>query len=287
MCASNENAKLSERSSSPDSQAPSNGEVPTSQTEHSPMLHCPPLMDQPVNIPTSSRMLLSSALYEPSSSPKEPSQMDEDCWSSVAEVLQASQPAFQLQVPQAPAPSISQKPVPASAATEPVTAGQPRSKPRTTRLGRPSSASRKSTSAGCHLKSRLQPRSRGSFPNGNSQSTKEARLPVHPRASHASRANPPVQATIQPRPLPLVQSVRAAVANAIHVEPLEYMLYDLDNCISHMLVMLSPMQTFIRIRIYPKIFTDFSRQEVASSPITTLDDLRGSCTRCLARLGFA
>ena len=66
MCASNENARLSESSSWPDIPPPSNVEVPNSQTEHSPMLHWPPLKDQPVNIPSSSKTLLSSTLNEPS-----------------------------------------------------------------------------------------------------------------------------------------------------------------------------------------------------------------------------
>ena len=78
MCASNENARLSESSSSPDSPPSSNAEVPNSQTEHSPMLHWPPLKDQPVNIPTSSTTLLSSTLNEPSLAPTAPNQMDED-----------------------------------------------------------------------------------------------------------------------------------------------------------------------------------------------------------------
>ena len=88
-------------------------------------------------------------------------------------------------------------------------------------------------------------------------------------------------------PVPLNRSALAAVPNAIDVDPLEYMLDAFDNCISHMLVMPTPMQTFIRIRLYRKMFTDFARQELASSPISTLDDLVGSCTRCFARLGFA
>ena len=129
MCVSNENARLSESSSSPDSPPPSNAPVQNSQTEHSPMLHCPPLKDQPVNIPTSSTTLPSSTVNETSLAATAPEQMNEDWWSSVAEVLQASLPTFQLQAPQAPAPSISQKTVPPPLATEPVPAMQPRSKP--------------------------------------------------------------------------------------------------------------------------------------------------------------
>ena len=134
MCASNENARRSESSSSTDSPPPSNAELPNYQTEHSPMLHCPRLKDQPVNITTSSTTLPSSTMNEPSLAPTAPEQMNEDFWSSVAEMLQASLPTFQLQASQAPAPSISQKTVPPPAATEPVPAGQPRSKPRATRL---------------------------------------------------------------------------------------------------------------------------------------------------------
>ena len=65
MCASIENARLSESSNSPDSPLPSNAEVPTSQTEQWPMLHCPPLKDKPVKIPTSSTTLLTLTLNEP------------------------------------------------------------------------------------------------------------------------------------------------------------------------------------------------------------------------------
>ena len=87
--------------------------------------------------------------------------------------------------------------------------------------------------------------------------------------------------------MPLNRSALAAVPNAIDVDPLEYMLDAFENCISHMLVMPTRMQTFIRIRLYRKMFTDFARQELASSPLSTLDDLVGSCTRCFALLGFA
>ena len=45
MWASSENARLSESSTSPDSPPPSNTEVSNSQTEHSPMLDCPPLKE--------------------------------------------------------------------------------------------------------------------------------------------------------------------------------------------------------------------------------------------------
>ena len=75
--------------------------------------------------------------------------------------------------------------------------------------------------------------------------------------------------------------------NGIDVDPLEYMLDAFDNCISHMLVMPTPIQTFIRIRLYRKMLTDFALQELASTPISTLDYLLGSCTRCYAPHGFA
>ena len=87
--------------------------------------------------------------------------------------------------------------------------------------------------------------------------------------------------------MPLNRSALVAVTNAIDVDPLEYMLDAFDNCISDMLLMPTPMQTFIRIRLYRKMFIDFARQELASSPITTLDDFVGSVTRCFARLVFA
>ena len=80
MCASNENARLSESSSSPDSPPPSDAEVPNYETEHSPMLLSPPLNEHPVNIPTSSTTLLSLTLNEHSLAPTSPSQMDEDRW---------------------------------------------------------------------------------------------------------------------------------------------------------------------------------------------------------------
>ena len=81
-----------------------------------------------------------------------PGQMNEDWWSSVAEVLEESRPPKDLHLPQAPAPSISQMAVPPRSAPEPWSAGQPRSNPSATLLGRPSSASQKSTSAVCQLK---------------------------------------------------------------------------------------------------------------------------------------
>ena len=121
---------------------------------------------------------------------------------------------------------------------------QPRSKPRATRLGRPSSASRKSTSAGCQLKRRLQPRTQGPPTNGNSQSKKQSRLPVQPSACPLSSASlRPQQQALPPAPVPLNRSALAAVPNAIDVDPLEYMLDAFDNCISHILVMPTPMQT--------------------------------------------
>ena len=216
MCASNENARLSESSSSPDSPPPSNAEVPTSQIEHSPMFQCPPLKDQPGNIPTISKTLLTYTLNEPSLAETAHSQMDEDRWSSVADVLQASMPPHQHQLAQAPAPSISHMTVPPPAAMERVTAGQPRRKPHATRLGRPPSVSRKSTSAGCQLKRRLE----AHLPTAT-RNRRNKRDPVHPCASHTSSATQPLQPTIQPTLVPLTRSARAVVLNAIAVDPLE------------------------------------------------------------------
>ena len=82
-----------------------------------------------------------------------------------------------------------------------------------------------------------------------------------------------MEATFHQKPVPLAQSVRPVVPNASDVDTLEYMMDAFDNCISHMLLMPSPMQTFFRIRLYNKMFTDFAPQEFASSPISTLDDL--------------
>ena len=127
MCASNENARLRESSSSPDSPPPSNEPVQNSQTEHSPMLHCQPLKDQPVNIPTSSTTLLSVTVNEPSIGPTAQEQMNEDWCSSVSEMLQGSLPPFQLQARQAPAPLTSKMTERQQPATEPVQAWQPRS----------------------------------------------------------------------------------------------------------------------------------------------------------------
>ena len=87
--------------------------------------------------------------------------------------------------------------------------------------------------------------------------------------------------------MPLNRSALAALPNAIDVDPLEYMLDAFDKCISHMLVMPTPMQTIIRISLYLKMFTDFARQELASYHISTLVDVVRSCSRCFARLGYA
>ena len=54
-----------------------------------------------------------------------------------------------------------------------------------------------------------------------------------------------------------------------------------------MLGMPTFMQSVIRIRRYIKMFSDFGRQELSSSQISTLDDLGGSGTRCAARLSFS
>ena len=131
---SNENERISESSSSPDSPPQSNAEMPNSQTEQSPMLHCPPLKDQPVNILTSSTTLLSSTVNEPLLTPTAYEQMNEDLSSSVAEVVQASLATFQMQAPEAPELSTSQMTEPPPSATEAVPAGQPRSKPLAPRL---------------------------------------------------------------------------------------------------------------------------------------------------------
>ena len=47
-----------------------------------------------------------------------------------------------------------------------------------------------------------------------------------------------------------------------------------------------PMQTFIRIRLYRQMFTDFARQVLISSPISTLYDLCGSCPAVLLVLAL-
>ena len=89
--------------------------------------------------------------------------------------------------------------------------------------------------------------------------TKQGRLPVHPSASRQSSANQPLQQTVQPTPVPLARSVRAAAPKVNDVEPQEYMLNAFENCISRMLCMRTLMQTFIRIRLYRKMFSDLAR----------------------------
>ena len=71
----------------------------------------------------------------------------------------------------------------------------------------------------------------------------------------------------------------------IDVDPVDYIFDAFDQCMTHMLSMPTPMQTFIRTRLYRKMFLDFARHELASTQITTLDDLLRICTRCFARLG--
>ena len=134
--------------------------------EHVLILHCPPLKDQPVKILTRSRMLVSLTLNEPSLAAMAPGQMDEELCSSVTDVLQASLAPQQHQLPQAQVTSISHTTVPPAASPEPVPARQRRRKPRATQLGRPASASRKTTSAGFPLKRRRQPRNLGPVANG-------------------------------------------------------------------------------------------------------------------------
>ena len=96
----------------------------------------------------------------------------------------------------------------------------------------------------------------------------------------------PHQQAIPAAPVPFNRSALAALPNAIVLDPIEYMLDPFVHFIAPMLVMPAPMQNFIRICLYHKIFTDFSRPELGSSPIRTLDAL--DCGRlCFARLSFA
>ena len=88
-------------------------------------------------------------------------------------------------------------------------------------------------------------------------------------------------------PVQLIRSALPALPNAINVDPLEDMLDAFDNCISHMLLMANTVQTFIRMLLYRKMISDLSRQELASSPISPLDDLVRSCNLCFARVVFA
>ena len=53
------------------------------------------------------------------------------------------------------------------------------------------------------------------------------------------------------------------------------MLDAFDQCFTNMLSMPTPMRTFFRTRLYRKMFLDFARHELASTQITTLDDLVG------------
>ena len=85
----------------------------------------------------------------------------------------------------------------------------------------------------------------------------------------------------------MARSVRAGEPNAMDGTPLKYIVDPFDNCIWHLLLMPTPMQTFIHIRLYRKMFAAFARHELASSPIRTLDDLIGSWTHCFAHLDFA
>ena len=78
MCVSNESVRLSESSRSPDSPSQSNAEVTNCQIALSLMSHCPPLKEQPVNIPTSSMTLLSSTQTVPTLAPTAAEQKNED-----------------------------------------------------------------------------------------------------------------------------------------------------------------------------------------------------------------
>ena len=93
----------------------------------------------------------------------------------------------------------------------------------------------------------MQPRTQGPDTKGSSQSTKQPRLPVQPSACHLSNASLHLQQQAHPpATVPRYRSPLGAVPNTIDVDPIEYMIDPFDNCISHMLVMPSPMQTFIR-----------------------------------------
>ena len=80
----------------------------------------------------------------------------------------------------------------------------------------------------------------------------------------------------------LNRSSLAALPNAIDVEPIEYILDALEICLSPMWLMPNSMDSLILIRLYSKMFTEFARQELNSSPISTVDDLAGSSNRALA-----
>ena len=160
MGALNENARLSESSISPVSAPAGNLEVPNSQPEHSLMLHCTPLKEQPVNIPTSSMMLLSSTLNESSLSATVHGPMDVYWWSSVADVLQASLPSQKQQLSQAEASSISLTTVTPLLEARNCQTSNHGADPVPNDMGRTESASRKSSSGGGDLKRRGQAHSR-------------------------------------------------------------------------------------------------------------------------------
>ena len=63
--------------------------------------------------------------------------------------------------------------------------------------------------------------------------------------------------------------------NTIDVYPVDYVLDAFDQCITHLLSMATPMETFIRTRLYRKMFLDFAHHERASSQISTLYELDG------------
>ena len=116
---------------------------------------------------------------------------------------------------------------------------------------------------------------------------KEARLPVKPSTSRPSSASlhprqqalPPAAEPLNRSPLEAVPNCNGCLSDRLHARGIP------DLHLAHV-ANDYPMQTFFRIRLYRKMFDDFARQELASSPISTLDDL-GSCTRCFERLGFA
>ena len=177
--------------------------------------------------------------------------MDEDWWASVSEVVDwGIPPQQQQQWSQAPALSISETTVPPPGATEVMPHRQPRSKPRAKLQDRPPCASGNSTFVGGQLKRRHQPRIRGSPTTASSQLTKEPMIPVQLSACPLSNASlQPQQDEIQPAAVPLNLSGLGAVPNAIDYDSIEYMLNALDQCIAHMLLIPTPMETFIRIHL--------------------------------------
>ncbi|KAF0146605.1 MAG: hypothetical protein FD143_3309 [Ignavibacteria bacterium] len=74
----------------------------------------------------------------------------------------------------------------------------------------------------------------------------------------------------------------------IQLDPLEYMRDAFDHCVADMLTATArtPLQTTLRIHVYRKIFTDLARHELASTQITSIDELVSLCGRCFELLGF-